>query len=81
MNWFTKVVSESNGVPSSVRIGLFMVILAVVGIAVYSIVRHTLDHTPWDIGPGVSNLLSATIASLCAAKAWQKGSESGKSPE
>ena len=81
MDWLKRTLSESNGTPSSIRIGLFLVILAVVGVTVYSIVRHTLDHTPWDIGTGLSNLLAATVASLSAAKAWQKGSESGKPGE
>lgn len=76
MNWFTNMLSENQGGgPSATRLALFIVVLTIVFVVVYSVVRHVLDHTPWDIGTGLSNLLSATIASLSAAKAWQKGSE------
>lgn len=46
----------------------------------FPIIHALLYKAPFILDQGVSTLASATIASLSAAKAWQKSSESSQNP-
>jgi len=76
MNVLRSMLSETGGSVSATRVSLFFVVMGVVGVLVYSIIHAFLHHAPFVLDQGVSNLTSATVASLSAAKAWQKASES-----
>ena len=78
MNFLRSMLSETGGSVSAVRCSLFLVVLGVVGVLVYSIVHAFLNHAPFILDQGVSTWASATVASLSAAKAWQKSSEGGQ---
>ena len=75
MNFFRSMFSESSGLVSTTRVALFLTVMGVVGVLIYSIVHALLYRAPFVLDQGVSTLASATIASLSAAKAWQKSSE------
>ena len=75
MKFLRSMLSESSGLVSTTRVALFLTVLGVVGVLVYSIVHALLYKVPFVLDQGVSTLASATIASLSAAKAWQKSSE------
>jgi uncharacterized membrane protein (DUF4010 family) len=74
-SWFKAVLSESSGVPSSVRVCLFLLVAAVVGCVVYVIVEHTIHHTLMDIPKNLSDLLAFCVGALAAAKAGSKFGE------
>jgi hypothetical protein len=74
--WFKKVLSEANGVPSSVRVCLFLIVAGIFGCAVYVIVQHALHNTMVDIPKNLADLLSFAVGSLAAAKAGSKFGES-----
>jgi hypothetical protein len=74
-SWFKGVLSESSGVPSSVRVCLFLLVAAVVGCVVYVIVEHTIHHTLMDIPKNLSDLLAFCVGALAAAKAGSKFGE------
>ena len=78
MNFLRSMLSESGGVVSTTRVALFLTVMGVVGVLVYSIIHALLYKAPFILDQGVSTLASATIASLSAAKAWQKSSESSQ---
>lgn len=76
MNEFLKkALCETNGEPSSVRIGLWVVLFTVVGVTIYFITRHILSSTVVDCPANLSNLLSVAIGSLSAAKGISKFAE------
>lgn len=78
--WFKKVLSEANGVPSSVRVCLFLIVAGIFGCAVYVIVQHAMHSTMVDIPKNLSDLLSFTVGALAAAKAGSKFGESDIPP-
>jgi xanthosine utilization system XapX-like protein len=75
--WILKMLAESTGTPSSIRVALLCVVAVIVGVVVYCVLRHIMTHEPFDLGPNLSNLLSVTIGSLSAAKV---GSKFGEKP-
>jgi putative flippase GtrA len=75
MNFLRSMLSETGGTVSTTRVSLFLVVMGVVGVLVYSVVHAFLNKAPFVLDQGVSTLASATVASLSAAKAWQKSSE------
>ena len=75
ISWFRGVLSESSGVPSSVRVCLFLLVASVVGCVVYVIVEHTLHHSLIDIPKNLSDLLAFCVGALAAAKAGSKFGE------
>jgi hypothetical protein len=79
INWLRAVLSEANGVPSSIRVCLFLAVAAVVGCVVYIIVQHAIHHTinnMIDVPKNLSDLLAFTIGALAAAKTGSKFGES-----
>jgi len=77
IDWLKNVLSEANGTPSSIRVSLLVVVASVIGLLIYVVVRHVLDHSVMDVGPNLANLLSVSIGSLSAAKL---GSKFGEAP-
>ena len=73
--WITKMLSESGGTPSSMRVALLCIVAVIVGVVIYCVVRHILTHEPFDLGPNLTNLLSVAIGSLSAAKLGSKFGE------
>ena len=76
MNFIKSALCEANGDPSSVRIGLWVILFTVVGVTVYFITRHILTGDVVDCPPALANLLSVAIGSLSAAKGISKFAES-----
>jgi hypothetical protein len=76
LNFLRSALCEANGDPSSVRIGLWVVLFTVVGVTVYFITRHVLTRDVVDCPPNIANLLSVAIGSLSAAKGISKFAES-----
>jgi uncharacterized protein YneF (UPF0154 family) len=76
MNFLKSALCEANGDPSSVRIGLWVILFTVVGVVVYFITRHVLTGEVVDCPPALANLLSVAIGSLSAAKGISKFAES-----
>ena len=74
--WFKKVLSEANGVPSSMRVCLFLIVAGIFGCAVYVIVQHALHNNMVDIPKNLADLLSFSVGALAAAKAGSKFGES-----
>jgi hypothetical protein len=76
LNFIKSALCEANGDPSSVRIGLWVILFTVVGVTVYFITRHVLTGDVVDCPPALANLLSVAIGSLSAAKGISKFAES-----
>lgn len=77
LEWITRMLSEANSTPSSMRVALLCIVAVIVGVVIYCILRHILSHEPFDLGPNLTNLLSVTIGSLSAAKLGSKFGEKG----
>ena len=75
MNFLRSALCEANGDPSSVRIGLWVILFTVVGVTIYFITRHILVGDVVDCPPALANLLSVAIGSLSAAKGISKFAE------
>lgn len=79
--WMAKVLAETGGTPSSIRVALLVMVAVIAGVVVYCVVRHVLSHEPFDLGPNLTNLLSVTIGSLSAAKLGSKFGEKADGPQ
>ena len=75
LNFLRSALCEANGDPSSVRIGLWVILFTVVGVVVYFITRHVLTRDVVDCPPNIANLLSVAVGSLSAAKGISKFAE------
>lgn len=75
MNFLKSALCEANGDPSSVRIGLWVVLCTIVGVTIYFITRHVLTRDVVDCPPNIANLLSVAVGSLSAAKGISKFAE------
>jgi hypothetical protein len=80
INWIKKVLQESNGTPSSIRLCLLLIVVCVIGCAVYICTQHALHSLIVDIPKNLTDLLSVAIGALSAAKLGSKFGESKQEP-
>jgi predicted acyltransferase len=73
--WLSKVFSESNGTPSSVRILLGLTVFVAVGSVIYLLANHWITGQLTDLPPGVVSVINWTVSVLAGAKAASKFGE------
>ena len=74
ITWVGKVFSERDGTPSSLRIGMFVVILTICGITIHS------ESTHQDLSANLRDILIWLGGIVFAAKAGSKPFEGGDPP-
>ena len=74
-DWLSKVFSEANGTPSSVRLLLGLVVFCAVGAVVYVLIQHARLGTLIDLPPGVVSVVNWSVSVLAGAKAASKFGE------
>lgn len=78
--WLSKVFSESNGTPSSVRLLLGLGVFCAIGAVVYVLIQHARLGTLIDLPPGVVSVVNWTVSVLAGAKAASKFGEQPPTP-
>jgi len=78
--WLSKVFSEANGTPSSVRLLLGLGVFCAIGAVVYVLIQHARLGTLIDLPPGVVSVVNWTVSVLAGAKAASKFGEQPPAP-
>lgn len=74
-DWISRVFSEANGTPSSIRLMLGLVVACAVAAVVYVLVQHARIGTLIDLPPGVVSVINWSVSVLAGAKAASKFGE------